>query len=90
MDSSKYDRSISLMCPTCGHKEFAYDENSEGPIRCPGCDREFNRDELIAENYDVISGEVETLKPEILSDMQKELRNTLKKTFQGAKHIRFK
>jgi DNA-directed RNA polymerase subunit RPC12/RpoP len=90
MDSSKYDRSISLMCPTCGHKEFAYDESGEGPVRCTGCDREFTREELIAENGEVISGEVEALKPEILNDMRKEIRDTLKNAFKGSKHIRFK
>lgn len=90
MDSSKYDRAISLMCPTCGHKEFAYDESGDGPMRCTGCDREFSRDELIAENGEAISGEIEDLKAEVLKDMRNEMRDTLKNAFKGSKHIRFK
>ncbi len=90
MDASKYARSIPLMCPTCGHKEFAYDESGEGPVRCTGCDREFTRAELIPDNGEVISGEVEALKPEILKDLRNEIQDTLKNAFQGSKNIRFK
>lgn len=90
MDASKYGRSISLMCPTCGHKEFAYEESGEGPMRCTCCDREFTRRELTAENGEVISGEFEALKPEILKYMRNEVGDTLKNAFKGSKHIRFK
>lgn len=90
MDSSKYDRSISLMCPTCGHKEFAYDESGDGPMRCTGCDREFTREELIAENGEVISGKIEELKTEVLQDMHNEMRDTLTNAFKGFKNIRLK
>jgi methylphosphotriester-DNA--protein-cysteine methyltransferase len=89
MDADKYARSVTLMCPTCGHKDFERaDDNS--PLRCTSCDRVFTREELIRENGEVIEAEVEELKTEVLRDAKKEQHETLRKAFKGSKHIRFK
>ncbi len=89
MDSEKYSRSVSLMCPTCAHKDFEF-EDAEGPIRCMSCDRTFTRDELIRENGELIETEVEEVKAEVFKDVTNELRDSLRKAFRGSKHIKFK
>lgn len=90
MDAEKYSRSIALMCPTCGHKDFERDGKDDAPLRCVGCDRRFTREELIQENGEVIAAEVDEVKAEVLKDVTQEMRNMFKKAFSGSKHIRFK
>ena len=89
MDSDKYARSVSLMCPTCGHKDFEFEEGGDA-ARCTSCDRSCSRDKLIRENSLLIEAEVEDLKAELLKDVTSELRDSLKKAFRGSKHVTFK
>lgn len=89
MDAEKYTRSVAMICPTCGNREFEFGEEGD-PIRCMSCDREFTREELIEENGEVIDAELHEMKDQILGDVTKELRNALGKAFKGSKHIRFK
>ncbi|MUK26588.1 ECs_2282 family putative zinc-binding protein [Aliivibrio fischeri] len=77
MSNSKYDRSIALMCPTCGNRELPVDENEE-MIVCGGCNREFTEDELIHENSEVIEAEIEEITEEILDDFNKTFKNLFK------------
>lgn len=90
MNKGKYDRSIRLHCPTCGGTDFEHDEHGDGPIRCTSCDRVFTRDELIRENGEIIDANVEEVKKEVVADLQKEMRDMLRKTFSGSKHIKFR
>jgi uncharacterized Zn finger protein (UPF0148 family) len=89
MDAEKYRRSIALLCPTCGQKDFEHDANGE-TLRCVSCNRGFTRDELVRENGEVIEAEVAEVKAEIAKDVTNELRASLKKAFGRSKHIRFK
>lgn len=89
MDADKYHRTVTLLCPTCGHKDFEH-EGDDGPVRCVTCDRSFTREELIRENGEVIEAELDEMKAEVLRDATKELRDTLRNAFRGSKHIRFK
>jgi ribosomal protein S27E len=89
MDAEKYSRSIAMMCPTCGHEDFEF-EQDEGPIRCTSCSRVFTREELIRENGEVIEAEVDELKADVLKDARKELSEGFRKAFQGSKHIKFR
>ncbi|MCW1984323.1 UNVERIFIED_ORG: hypothetical protein M2348_000034 [Sphingomonas sp. R1F5B] len=89
MDSSDYERSVALMCPTCGGTAFAHDPEVDGPLRCVGCDRELTRDELRAENGEVIAAAFDELTDEALSGMHNDLRNALKSAFKDFKHARF-
>lgn len=89
MDADKYSRAVTLLCPTCGHKDFEHSEVG-GPVRCMSCDRCFTREELIRENGEVIEVELDEVKAEVLKDAKKELRDTLRNAFKGSKHIRFK
>jgi uncharacterized Zn finger protein (UPF0148 family) len=85
MDADKYRRSVALICPTCGHKDFEHGADG-GPLRCTGCDRVLTREELIRENGRVIEAEVEEVKAEVLKDVHE----TLRKAFKGSKHFRLK
>lgn len=89
MDASKYSRSVTLLCPTCGNTDFERDGDNS-PLRCVGCDRVFEREELIRENGEVIEAELDEMKAEVLRDVEKELSDTLRRTFKGSEHIKFK
>lgn len=89
MDAERYHRSVSLMCSTCGHKDFEF-EDDDGPIRCSGCDRVFTREELIAENGEVIEAEVDELKADVVKDLKKEFSDSLRKAFRGSRHIKIR
>lgn len=85
MNPERYNRSLTLICSTCGGQQFEYDEG-DGPVRCTGCDRVFARDELIRENGEQIDAEVDAVKREVVSD----LRDHLRKALKGSKFISFK
>lgn len=89
MDAEKYTRSVRLLCSTCGSSDFAY-EDAAGPLRCNSCDRVFTRDELIAENGAIIENELDEMKAQVVGDFGKEMREMLRKSFSGSKHITFK
>ncbi|UDN34901.1 ECs_2282 family putative zinc-binding protein [Proteus sp. NMG38-2] len=93
MNPEKYNRSISLLCPTCGCSDFSYEEGRDETIQvmtCASCDRELNKDELIQENSENIDEHLSEIKEEVLKDVQDELRKSLKKAFSGSKNIRIK
>ncbi|MDI9332823.1 MAG: YciI family protein [Cytophagales bacterium] len=49
MDAEKYNRAITLLCPTCGSSQFSHSEES-ALFTCTSCGRETTRDELIRES----------------------------------------
>jgi hypothetical protein len=73
-----YSKTMSLMCTTCGGKDFEF-EDDEGPFRCIGCDRTFGRHELIHENGESIESELEEVKSKIVSDIEKDFAKIFKK-----------
>ncbi|GGD87009.1 hypothetical protein GCM10011515_03120 [Tsuneonella deserti] len=89
MDASKYSRSVTMLCPTCGNTDFER-EGDNSTLRCVGCDRVFEQEELVRANGEVIEAELDEMKTGVLRDAKKELRDTLKKAFKGSKHIKFK
>lgn len=93
MNPEKYNRSIKLLCPTCGCADFSYDEGLDEAVQvmtCVSCGRELNRDELIQENSENIGEHLSEIKDAILKDAAEELRESLKKAFSGNKNIRLK
>ena len=93
MNPEKYNRSVSLICPTCGCSDFYYEEGTDETIQimtCAACEREFNKDELIQENSENIEEHLSEMKEDVVKDVADELRNSLKKAFSGSKNIRFK
>ncbi|WP_086930572.1 ECs_2282 family putative zinc-binding protein [Agarilytica rhodophyticola] len=93
MNSEKYNRSIRLLCPTCGCSDFSYDEGADETIQimtCALCERELNKDELIQENSENIDEHLSEIKKEVTEGIADELRKSLKKAFSGSKNIRIK
>jgi uncharacterized Zn finger protein (UPF0148 family) len=85
MSDDKFSRQVTMQCPTCGGTQFAF-ENKAGPFRCVGCDRTFQREELMRENGHRIDDELEAMKGEVVKD----LRDRLRKSLSGSKHFTIK
>jgi uncharacterized Zn finger protein (UPF0148 family) len=93
MKSEKYNRSVSLHCPTCGGGMFEYDQGVDETIelvKCASCGRETTKDELIRENSENISEHAKEIGNEFVKDAADELRKSLKKAFRGSKYIKIK
>ena len=89
----RYDRSINLLCPTCGGSQFAFDEGADETItlaKCASCGRETTKDELARENSESISEHVKEMGKEITRDLADEFRQTLTRSFGGSKFITIK
>ena len=80
MDLEKHNRSINLLCPTCGGSEFSYDDNpEEGQLTCVSCKREIYREELIRENSENINEHI----TEVKNGIKKEIADEFRKMFSG-------
>jgi len=87
MSFEKHNRSVSLLCSTCGGTQFERDDEMENsPIRCNGCSRVFSKDELIQENDEVIQAEIGQMKSDIVADITAQF----KKQFKNSKFIKVK
>lgn len=86
MNDSKYNRSIRLLCPTCGNSQLQVSDDSDEHIQCPSCVRHITKDELVRENGESIDATMDDVKAEITKD----LSDMFKKAFKGSKNIRFK
>lgn len=93
MDTEKYNRSVTLLCPTCGGTQFspASPDNIESELqKCASCGREITRDELIRENSENIDEHMNEIKNEVTKDLANELKKQLSSAFNGSKFITVK
>lgn len=91
MDGGRYDREVSMLCPTCGSDQFSYDDEAdEADVTCANCGKTMTREELIRENSENIDLQLVDTGEQITRDVAKELNQSLKKAFRGNKNIRFK
>lgn len=74
---SKYDKSVSLHCPVCGHTQFKLDKESE-IAECADCGNELSKDELISENSENIQTHVNEIKDKITQDLIKSFKRKFK------------
>lgn len=81
---SKYDRTVILLCPTCGNSELI--KENELSIICPNCNRAMTKDELLHENSESIHTHVNEVKNEIVHDFNEKIKNI----FKGNKNFRLK
>jgi hypothetical protein len=87
IDDQKYDRSISMQCPTCGGTEFESESDDDSrPIRCPACGFTTTKDELIQANQENIGAHVDEIKEQVLNDLTK----SFKDAFKGNKFIKIR
>lgn len=86
----KYNRSIRMLCPTCGATDFEFETEESELVKCASCERELTKDELIQENDENIQQNVKEATDEAVKDIEKELTKSLKKAFKGNKNIKIK
>lgn len=93
MDTEKYERTVGLMCPTCGCTEYstvATDDDESQLMRCASCGREIPRDDLIRQNSENINEHMKEIGKEVTKDVAAELRRQLSAAFKGSKFIKVK
>lgn len=89
LDAEKYNRQVTLQCPTCGGTEFErYNENNDDNkiFKCASCQREITKADLLRENEENISIHLDEVKKEIAEDARKEIR----KAFKGLGRLKIK
>ncbi len=91
MKLNNLDRQISMLCPTCGGKDFIFDDNDEnGLVTCSQCERQLTRAELEAENSELIQENINEIAKEAKKQIEDEMNKMLKNAFRGNKNIKFK
>ena len=83
-----FSRKITMHCPICGNDQFSsldseFEDLSDAPdnvrLQCSDCKTIFTKDELIEENQEAISDNVEEIKQEVVKEIEKELKKALKR-----------
>lgn len=88
MKLNNLDRQISMLCPTCGCKDFNFDEHDEnGLVTCTQCERQLTRADIVAENSELIN---EIAKKEAQKQIEAEMKKMLKNAFKGNKNIKIR
>lgn len=87
MDDQKYNRTVEMLCPTCGESSYSGDDGSdEVVLTCGSCGLRLTKAELIEANSQNISGHVNQVKKAAMDDMRQALRNA----FKGNKNFKLK
>lgn len=89
MRPEKFNRSIELLCPTCGTSSFSQPTDAQAApelMICASCGLEISRDDLIEANRENIDETVKEVGREVVGDLKRELA----KAFRGSKLIKFK
>ena len=78
---TNYDKSIKLICATCGSGDFLAKDEESGKITCTKCNRVYHGgyDELVELNQQVIDDEIENMKDEVRQDIVKDTNAMFKK-----------
>jgi hypothetical protein len=93
MDMSKHNRSIAVLCPTCGGTHF--ESASGGPetaelLKCAGCQRQLTKDDLVEANAENVSKHIDEIAVQIRDEVTEELGRKLREAFAGNKYIKIK
>lgn len=89
LDFEKYNKQITLICPTCGSVEFKIESQEGIMMECKNCGLNISKDELKLENGEYIQAEINEIKNEVKKDIAKSFRDMLKKSFTG-KYVKVK
>ncbi|EQB8443801.1 TPA: hypothetical protein L4942_000940 [Pseudomonas aeruginosa] len=91
--ADKYNRSVSLNCPTCGSTEFSHD-GADGQtselFTCGNCGLQISKDDLIRANDENVQAHAKEIGQAVVKDLQKELHESLKRAFRGSKNIKIR
>ena len=77
-----YDRSLTLLCPTCASDELGCldeHETEESQYQCKSCEGKFTYAEIKDANSERIEAAVEEMKAEIVTDIKKDFSKMFKK-----------
>jgi hypothetical protein len=89
--ADKYDRSVALLCPTCGCTDFkGHSTEDESTLICARCGRELSKDDLVRENNENIDTHLREIGKQAIGDVTKELRKSFERALKGSKYIKFK
>lgn len=87
MNVDKYQRELSVLCPTCGYGKFACENEEDNIIKCESCGRTFLKEELLKENEESIYETVQEMGKEAVTDIAKELKSMFKRTLGKNKNF---
>lgn len=93
MNLDKINRTVILVCPTCGGSDM---ESSGGStqeselLKCNSCGLELSRDDLLIANQENINANIDEAKKEAVKVVKSEIEKMLKSAFKGSKNITFK
>ncbi len=93
MDLSKFDRNISLHCPTCARSHFSYESDPDGDqtiVTCASCGRSMTRADLIEANSENIQLNLDDVGKQAAEAVADEITRKLKDAFRGNKFITIK
>jgi hypothetical protein len=77
LSPQKYNRDITLLCPTCGGSDFASKSDTDEVIQCARCKRELTKDDLVKANTENVAEHADEMVRELTEDIDKELRRAL-------------
>lgn len=67
-------RNINLYCDICGNDHFKFDsEDVNTSYTCTDCGKVYTKEELLEINQSVINANIDDIKKELISEIQKEL-----------------
>ena len=93
MKDEKYNRNVSMLCPTCGCSQFEFENGAAETIEifeCASCGRTLTKEELIKENSENLNEHVKEIGNQVTKDLAKEMKKSLKTIFKGNKNFRIK
>ena len=93
MNLDKLNRTVTLLCPTCGGSDMESrgDSHQESELlKCNSCGLELSRDDLINSNQENINTNIDEVKKEAVKEAKSEIEKMLKNAFKGSKNITFK
>ncbi len=93
MNTEKYNRTVTLHCPTCGSSNFSQLDEAEleaALVTCASCGREITKAELIRENTENIDEHVKEIKVQVVEDLQHQLKQSLVDAFKDNEYIKIK
>lgn len=82
-----------MICPTCSGEGF---EDSSGSLSdrrllvCNSCARAYTYHAIRNANSERIEAEVSKIEKEVVSDLEKNFKDSMKKALRGSKNITFK
>ncbi|MGD9576418.1 hypothetical protein [uncultured Desulfovibrio sp.] len=91
MDMNKFNRTVQLVCPSCGCAELHEPlENNNDIITCASCGRAMSRVELEDGNSESISATIDEMAQEVTDYAKAEVKKMLEKSFSKFGNIKIR